>query len=261
MEKLDVVQELQELAIRNKQLMKGVIYYTDNRLGIFYPEIWKECKKQLRSAFDGEIVSCSLAPIDFGDVRIVIKDRKRSYPTMCLQIYEALKASKADIVFFCEHDVLYHPSHFTITPERKEIYYYDINNYRWRYPTNDAITYSGLTSLSMLSCYRETALKHYEYRLKLIEEQGLDKIRGKEPRWARKFGYEPGTKVRRKGGVTDESYISWRAEHPSIDIRHDRTFSRPKTTLEEFKHPPADGSWREVNIDEIPEWNLRKIIK
>ena len=233
-------------------MTKNIIYYTDCRIG---PPIIPACQKQLLKA-NLPIVSVSLKPIDFGQ-NIVLEGLNRSYPTMALQILTALEASKADFVFFCEHDVLYHPSHFDFTPERDDIYYYNINNWRWLFGRETAITYDGLTSLSGLCCNRELAVKHYKYRLKMIEEGRLDKTRSREPRWARLFGYEPGTKKRRRGGITDEEHIKRRSEYPNVDIRHKWTFSSPKVHLHNFKHAPVN--WQEVQIGEIPGWDLKKI--
>lgn len=232
--------------------MKSIIYYTDNRIKGIILELSQ--RSILRSGLP--IHSCSLEPIVFG-YNTVLEGKVRSYPTMCEQILTALKSSLAKYVFFCEHDVLYHPSHFDFIPERDDVYYYNVNNWRWDFPNDRAIQYDGLTSLSMLCCNRELAIRHYELRLKLIEEQGLDKLRSREPRWARVFGYEPGTKKRRKGGVTDEDHVKRRSELPNIDIRHKRTFSAPKTTLESFKHPPED--WKEVTLSQIPGWNLKEL--
>lgn len=233
---------------------KGVIYYTDNLLD---PKIMSICQKQLREAFSGEIVSVSLKPMDFGK-NIVLENRVRSYPTMCKQILMALEASTADYVFFCEHDVLYHPSHFDFTPIRDDIYYYNVYNWRWRYPTDVAITYKYLTSLSMLCCNRQMAIDHYRERIRVCEETGLDKERGKEPRWARRWGYEPGTKPIRRGGFSDDKHEKRTSAYPNVDIRHSGTFSHPKTHLEEFKHKPTD-SWKEINISDIPGWNLKEM--
>ena len=234
---------------------KGIIYYTDNRIDAGFDNIIQIARGYIAAA-GLPIVSCSLKPIDFGQ-NIVLENRVRSYPTMALQILMALEASEAKYVFFCEHDVLYNLSHFDFTPPSDDIYYYNVNNWRWLYPQDYLITYSGLTSLSALCCNRELAIEHYKLRLRLIEEQGLEKERGREPRWARKFGYEPGTKPRRRGGVSDEEHIKRRAELPNIDIRHSRTFSRPKVTLEEFKHKPGD--WFQAGMDDIPGWDLRRI--
>ena len=231
----------------------GGIYYTDFHVD---PLIMKVCLEQLKKSFSGEIVSVSLKrPLDLG--KNIVIDAFRSYPTMALQILTALEASTADYVFFLEHDCLYHKSNFDFTPERDDIYYYNINNYRWGFGNKTAITYDGLTSLSGLCCNRQTAINHYKYRLKLIERYGLDKIRSREPRWARKFGYEPGTKKRRNGGVTNEEHIKRMSKLPNVDIRHGLTFSKPKITLDSFKYHPTD--WVEKNIDEIHGWNLREL--
>jgi len=231
---------------------KGCIYYTDNRLK---EPVWSLAQKYITDS-GLPIVSCSLKPINFGK-NIVLEGRLRSYPTMAEQILIALEASEAKYVFFCEHDVLYHKSHWDFTPERDDIYYYNVNNWRWWYGYHSAISYDELTSLSSLCCNRELAIRHYKYRLELIKKWGLDKIRSREPRWARKFGYEPGTKKRRSGGVTNEDHIKRKSEFPNVDIRHTGTFSAPKITLESFKHKP--NNWREEPIENIPGWDLKKL--
>ena len=232
-------------------MTKGCIYYTDNRIN---PKMLKICQDQIRRGFSGEIISVSLRPINFGK-NIVLENRVRSYPTMITQILMALEASTADYVFFTEHDVLYHPSHFEFTPPRDDMYFYNAYNYRWRWGTDVAITYDSLTSLSGLCCNRELAVKHYKYRIKVMEEQNLDKERGREPRWARKFGYEPGTKKRRRGGITDEDHEKWWSRYPNVDIRHGKTFSHPKTFLANFRKQPE--RWKEATIDKIPDWDLK----
>lgn len=231
----------------------GIIYYTDNRIDESL--ISNLCQKLILNS-NLPIVSCSLKPINFGK-NIVLENRQRSYPTMATQILTALENIDTENVFFCEHDVLYHKSHFDFIPPTKDIYYYNVNNWRWEYPKDRAISYDELTSLSSLCCDRELAIKHYKHRLKLIDEWGLDKIRSREPRWARKFGYEPGTKKRRSGGVTNEDHVKRKSEYPNIDIRHSGTFSRPKVTLESFKHRPTN--WRETTLDNIPGWNLKEL--
>jgi hypothetical protein len=230
----------------------GIIYYTDGHLREPIFSLVQACI----SLSNLPIVSCSLMPLNFG-TNIVLENRERSYPTMCRQILTALEASVSKYVFFCEHDVLYHTSHFDFIPERDDIYYYNVNNFRWWFGNNTAISYDELTSLSSLCCNRELAIKHYRYRIKHIEDLKLDEIRSREPRWARKFGYEPGTKKRRRGGVTDEEHIKRKSEFPNIDIRHRGTFSAPKITLDSFKHLPTN--WREIDISQIPGWDLKGV--
>jgi hypothetical protein len=231
----------------------GGIYYTDWHCD---PKIMEVCQNQLRENFPGEIVSVSLKkPLDFG--KNIVIQAERSYPTMALQIFTALEASTADYVFFLEHDVLYAKSHFDFVPPKDDIYYYDDNSWRWPYLEDFAITWDHLVPLSMMCVNRRTALKHYKYRLELIEKWGLDKIRSREPRWARRFGYEPGSKKIHRGGVTDEDSEAWTAPFPSIDIRHSGTFTRAKIYLNEFKHQPVN--FREIKRDEIPGWDLKKL--
>ncbi len=229
----------------------GGIYYTDFHCD---PKIMAVCMEHLKKNFPGEIVSVSLKrPLNFG--KNIVIQAERSYPTMAMQIFTALEASTADYVFFLEHDVLYHKTHFDFVPPKDDIYYYDNNSWRWPYLEDFAITWDNLVPLSMMCANRQTALKHYKYRLELIEKWGLDKVRSREPRWARRFGYEPGSKKVRRGGVTDEDSEAWTAPFPSIDIRHGGTFTRAKIYLNEFKHQPVN--FREIKRDELPGWDLK----
>jgi len=241
----------------NMALTYGCIYYTDNRPKQF---ILDRCQKTLRENCPYPIVAVSLhKPVNLGEncTTIILNDRERSYPTMIYQQVIALEKLDTDIVYFLEHDVLYHPSHFNYTPPTKEIYYYNINNYRWSIKEDFAVTYDGLHSLSMLCCYRETALAHFKARLKYVEDNLWEATRSREPRLGRTIGYEPGTKPKRRGGFSDETFVCWRSEFPNIDIRHRNTFSSPKTTLEEFKHPPTN--WKEERLEDIPYWNMKEL--
>ncbi len=234
-------------------LTKGAIYYTDNRPKGF---ILKACQAQIKKAWKGPLVSVSLAPIEFGQ-NLVLTGHERSYTTMVRQIVMALEALTTDIVFFLEHDVLYHPSHFDFWPQKKEIYYYNVNNWRWGIKEDFAITYDRLISLSQLCCFRRTALAHYRGRLKYILDRGLNKIEGHDPKWARVMGFEPGTKPRRKGGFSDEGHEVWRSASPNIDIRHRHTYSPPKYRLTDFKHRPEN--FRQEKIENLPDWNLKSL--
>lgn len=234
---------------------KGCIFYTDLRPK---PIVLNTTIETIKKNCPHKIVSISLhKPVDLGE-NICITDRERSYPTMLYQIVKALEKLDTDIVFFLEHDVLYHKSHFDFTPPKEDVYYYNLNNYRWGVKEDFAITYSGLHSLSQMCCYRKTALKHFKARLKYVEDQGWDKERSREPRWGRRLGYEPGTKKKRRGGFSDEDFEIWKSKEPNIDIRHRHCFSSPKYLLKDFKHQPED--WKEVSIDSfMPTWDLRPI--
>lgn len=231
----------------------GAIFYTDFHCD---PKIMRVCQEQIKRGFTGEIVSVSLnAPLDFGR-NLVHKDPLgRSYPTMVKQILMGLEALTTKYVFYLEHDVCYSPTHFDYVPPTDDVFYYNVNSWRWLYPQDYLITYNELTSLSGMCCSRELALKHYRMRWQRIDEFELYEIRSREPKWARKLGYEPGTKPRRRGGITDEDHVKWKSALPNIDIRHGKTFSAPKVLQEHFKKAPTD--WRCAGMDEIPGWDLK----
>jgi hypothetical protein len=234
-------------------MTKGIIYYTDNRLD---ENIFKTVQKQL-SDIDLPIVSVSLKPIDFG--QNIVLDLQPSIVTLFTQILTALEASTADIVFHCEHDVLYHPSHFEFIPPENNIFYYNTNVWRWKYPEDLAITYEHITSLSCLCADRQLLIKNYKERLRMIKENGWDKDTSREPHWARRMGYEPGTKSVRQKLIVDGICQYWRSEYPNIDIRHSKTLTKTKCSRADFKHPPPVESWKEKKLDEIEGWNLKTI--
>lgn len=230
-------------------LHKGIIYYTDSRLnGLIYLMVQESI---LESGLP--IVSCSLKPIDFG--KNIVVDSEPSMMTLFRQILKALENSNSDYIFFCEHDVLYHKSHFDFTPSRDDTYYYNTNVWRWDYPKDRFISYDGLKSLSGMCCNRELAINHYRKRLDYIERMKYKD--GRDPDWARKMGYEPGKSLKR-GGFLEETTENWRSEFPIIDIRHKGVLTPKKVTLDSFKHLPI--GWKETRLTEIPYWNLRKKI-
>ena len=232
---------------------KEIIYYTDNRIG---KPILPLVQKYLLEV-GLPIVSCSLKPIDFGK-NIVLEGEVRSYPTMVRQIIMALEASTAKYVFFCEHDVLYSKSHFDFTPPTDDIFYYNDHVWRWRLWDNFAVTHERMLPLSSLCVNRELVLKHYKFREEKIKEFGWDKEKTREPRWVRRMGYEPGTKKKKRGGLTDDDFDTWHSKDPNVDIRHKWTFSSPKVTLDSFKHKPKN--WQEIPVEEVPHWDLKKLI-
>lgn len=233
-------------------MTKGIIYYTDNGLG--EPIFSLVQKLILKSGLP--IVSISLKPIDFGENFVL--NLTPSYLTMIKQIVKALEVSRSDYVFFCEHDVLYPISHFDFTPSKDDIFYYNANVWRWKYLDNLAITYDRLICLSGLCVNRKFALDHYRKRLKKIKDSGLEKDTRHEPAWARIWGYEPGTKKMKRGGFSDDDFETWRSKYPIIDIRHGKTFSQSKVTLDSFIHPPKN--FRQISPDKIPGWNLKELL-
>jgi len=232
-------------------MTKGIIYYTDNQLE---DPIKSIVQKYILMA-KLPIISVSLNPIDFG--KNIVLHLPPRYLTMIKQIIKALETSTSRYVFFCEHDVLYPTSHFDFLPPKDNIFYYNVNIWRWKYPDNLAITYDRLISLSSLCVNRKFALQHYRKRLKKIKEMGWNKDKSRDPHWARKWGYEPGTKKIRRGGFSNDDFETWTSKESIIDIRHRKTFSPRKVTLDSFRHQPTH--WQETTLNTIPGWNLKSL--
>ena len=231
-------------------MTKGIIYYTHN---ILEESMFSIVQKQILKA-GLPIVSVSLKPINFG--QNIVLDLKPGVITMFRQILTALEASTSDVIFFCEHDVLYHPSHFDFEPSRNDVFYYNVNVWRWLFPENLAVAYGGSKSVSGMCGYRQLLLDHYRLRMKIIEENGFEN--GRNPRWARMMGYEPG-KPKRKGGISDIPYETWRSPYPNIDIRHKGAITQTKRSLKDFRNPPDPETWKETTIDQIEGWNLKEL--
>ena len=232
-------------------MLKSIIYYTDNRLE---EPIFSIVQRKISDS-GLPVTSVSLKPISFGQNTVL--DLSPSFTTMTKQIAAALEKAKEDYVFFCEHDVLYPASHFEFEPEKDDIFYYNNHVWRWKYPEDYAITYDRLICLSGLCVNREFALAHYQARLKKIKELNLEAVKGHEPLWARRWGYEPGTKKMRRGGFSDDDFEVWTSKDPIIDIRHTKTFSPTKVTLDSFKHPPVN--FQTITLGKIPGWNLNEL--
>ncbi len=230
-------------------MTKGIIFYTDNRIK---NPIKARVESTILSA-ELPVVSVSLKPLDFGH-NIVIHGMERGYITYLTQINAALISSSSDYVFFCEQDVLYPKSHFDFQPARNDIFYYNSNVWKWEFGHKKVVTYDRMLPLSCLCVNREFALEHYGARLELAQKRA-DELTSREPDLARKWGYEPGTKKKKRGGFSDDDFETWESEFPVIDIRHVGTFSPPKCTLGSFKYPPKN--WREMAIAKLPGWDLK----
>lgn len=212
----------------------GIVYYTDNRLD---EKMLKKCQDQIaRSGLP--IVSVSLKPVDFGEN--IVLSLKRSPMTMVKQILAGLEKIQTDVVFFCEHDVLYHPSHFSFRPPRKDIYYYNMNTWQLRASDGHAVYYD-CKKLSQLCADRQFLVEHYRKRLAIMEKNGFD----------RKMGFEPGTHNRPQR-VDDFKSDEWRSEFPNVDIKHGRNLTQARWNQSEFRSQKSCKNWKES--DEIPGW-------
>lgn len=189
-------------------------------------------QKQLRS-IGLPITSASLKPMDKMGKNIVV-DGERGYETYFKQILTALENSDADIVYFCEHDILYHPSHFDFTPPRKDKFYY---NHNWASIHSDGKAYGwDANRVFGMVAYREHAIKFYRNRIDEIKRKGFDR------------SFEPGRRDSRH-------WETFKSEYPLIDIRHDNNFTKSKRSLDEFRDKSTAQNFKESTVDEMPGWD------
>lgn len=224
---------------------KGIVYYTDNELD---EKIMKTCQNQLKKAADQRrIVSVSLKKIDFGDN--ITMPLERGPLTMFKQILAGLKALDTDVVFLCEHDVLYHPDHFNFTPPRDDVYYYSQSVWQLRSSDGFAVKYD-CKRLSQLCANREFLIKHYEARIKQCEAG----------RFSRRMGYEPGSHNREER-VDDFASDIWSSVSPNVDIKHDKNTTANRWKQSEFRSQKNCQNWQEIKDWKVPGWNnLNRIL-
>lgn len=164
---------------------------------------------------------------------------------MFKQIMAALEHSTADIIFFCEHDILYHPSHFDFTPPDKNTFYYNQNVWFLRTKDGHALHYD-VNQLSGLCGYREALLTHFKERYERIEKEGF----------SRKMGFEPMTHKRIKWQNVYK-LGTWKSKYPNIDIRHKGNVTGQRWKKSQFRNKKLLVGWI-VNKKEIPGWGKTK---
>jgi hypothetical protein len=189
------------------------------------------------------IYNVSLKPMNFG--KNIVMPLERGYLTLFKQVVAGLEACREDIVFMCDHDLLYHSSHFNFIPERKDIFYYNLNVWRVRLTDGYAVHYDAKQS-NMLCGFRELMLDNYRRRIKWVEKNG----------WSNILGFEPGTQKRVPEFNNDKSEIWW-SEYPSLDIRHGKNLTKTKWKPEDFRNGIRScPNW--VESDSVKGWGLLK---
>lgn len=231
----------------NDRSKKGIIYYTDNQLKV---KIAKNVQKQIKlSGLD--IVSASLKSMKFGK-NFVVKG-ERGYLTMFKQILKALEESDKEIIYFCEHDVLYHPTHFDFIPEKKDVWYYNVNVIKVDSLTGKTVKTDDCKQVSGICVYRETALKHYRKRINLLTQKKWESEESFNS-YVRKMGFEPGTHNRYER-VDDAKSESFKSEYPNIDIRHNNNLTSSRWRKEQFRNEKYTKGWEEGTVKDIPGWD------
>jgi hypothetical protein len=173
------------------------------------------------------------APIQFGDWNIVVAGEP-GVLTMHRQLLTGLEYMEARWVFLCENDVLYHPSHFEFEPRRTNLFYYNTNVWKVRYPDGHCVWTDDLQQVSGVCAARSLLLSFYRARVAKIEANGFDRH------------YEPGPKT---GPYETEN---WAAAFPSLDIRHSKTMTKSKWKPQDFRNQRYARGWKEASA--VPGW-------
>ncbi len=213
---------------------KGIIFYTDNQLNV---KLAHRVQNQIKR-MGLPIVSSSLKPMPKMGKNIYI-NAERGYMTMFKQIIAALEASDSEVIFFCEHDVLYHPSHFLFTPTSRNKFFYNRN--WWRIREDGFAARWDANQVSGLVCYREHALNYYRERLRELDTKEFNR------------SYEP-------GGRDPAQYEVFMSAYPNIDIRHKGTLTKDKWKPEDFRDKSTGQNWQESDVDHIPGWTRQQIL-
>lgn len=236
-------QELEILKSWNtrKKKTKAVVYYTHN---ICDPQIFRACQVQLTKGMkEKHIITVSREPLQFGARNIVIP-KIEGWLDMFEKILRGLEETKADVVFLCEHDVLYHPSHFDFIPARKDTFYYNTNVFKWKYPERHFLYVDDCKQLSGLVADRELLLAHYRERVRRVKAEGF----------TRGNGFEPGTRTTKNGGYDDFRAEAWQSKFPNIDIRHEANATQNRWRKDQFRNQKYTEGWKEVQT--VPGWSV-----
>lgn len=234
----------------NWSISKGIIYYTDSQLN---DKIAQPVRNKLLAVSQEAklpIVSASLKRLEFGVKSIRFPSLKRGYLSMFKQIIGALENSASDIIFFCEHDVLYHPSHFDFNPADKETFYYNQNVWFLRMPDGHGLHYD-VNQLSGLCVYKEAALTHFRERYEMAEKASKELDEGEFNSYIRHMGFEPFThgRIQWKNQFKQDT---WMSDYPNVDIKHGANATGQRWNKDQYRNQQLLINWTES--DEIPGW-------
>lgn len=226
----------------SEPMTKAILYYSDCKPS---PAILEAARSRLSEIAEKRgmpIFAVTLAPVALGTN--IVLPLKRGIPAMFKQILVGLELLDTDVVFFCEHDVLYHSSHFDFVPPRDDIFYYNENVWKVDATDGKALFYHTKQT-SGLCANRQLLLEHYRKRVNLVSQGGF----------TRRMGFEPGTHGRAER-VDDLKSEVWMSEWPNVDIRHGHNLTSSRWRQEQFRNRRSCQGWKEA--DEIPGWGKTK---
>lgn len=213
---------------------RAIIYTTHNQLSLRIAHKVQNRLLKISQSKDIPIISCTLKPIPKMGKNIV-HHGKRGVLSMFMQLFIALQNTSAKTVYICEHDVLYHESHFNLEPPTRDKFYYNQNWWRIRAGSDVAVHWDA-NQVSGLICDRELLMNWLKEKIKQVETGNFDR------------SYEPGG---RNGELTE---LLW-SEYPNIDIRGDWNQTKSKWSPDDFRDKSTCANWREQPIADILGWD------
>jgi glycosyltransferase involved in cell wall biosynthesis len=244
-------------ALRTTSPSKGLVYYSDCRPPT---DLLQACHRQLKkSASELPLVAVSLGELPFGRVvlngdRYLAMEWQRGILTMFRQILLGLEFLDTDIAYLCEHDMLYHKSHFDLVPERDDAFYYNENTYKVDSKTGQALFYYTKQTSGLIA-NRKLLVEHYHRRIaKVVQNQREITAKGLPLRrdgFSRHMGFEPGCHTPPRG-VDRYPALRLMSEQPNIDIRHGHNLTPSRWSQKQFRNPKSCLGW--TMADEVPGW-------
>jgi hypothetical protein len=218
------------------------VYYTDNQCEETIAKAVRANLEKIAKEKGMKIVAVSLAPLDFG--KNIVLPLERGILTMTTQILRGLTEIDTDIVFFCEHDLIYHPSHFDFIPPRDDAYYYNENTWKVRSSDGQAVFFHTKQT-SGCCAYRKLLVEHYQKRVDRIAKEGF----------SRSMGFEPGCH-HLPSGIDNYPAREWMSLHPNVDIRHATNLTWSRFRPEQYRSQKSIRGW--TLADDVPFWGKTK---
>ena len=209
------------------KLPRVIVYYTDNKLE---DNLADSVRKRLkRTVGPIPIISVSQIPIDFGK-NICIGKQPRKYKSIYEAALVGVKAAEpGSIIYLCEHDVFYHPSHFAKLPEDDMTLYFNTNRYYYTLGRNSFMKARGKRGLSQCVATREALIQHLEERLRDCGDE-ITEVFGE---WEKR---------------SDIKCVNFESNRPNVDILHNKNYTPAGRYAREYKKGIKEG------IFNLPGW-------
>lgn len=177
-----------------------IVYYTDGKIEASLAIAVRQHLKKVAGPIP--IISVTQKPLDFGK-NICVGYKDRNYDSMYEQMLAGVKAAPDNsIIYLCEHDVFYHPSHFAKIPSFNNGVSINQNKVYW------ANGYDTFCPSPPQKAWSQT-IGNREYLLQKLEQRKQGK--GLKLRW-----------------------FKWNSNRPNIDIRHNENFTKTPKYLKEW---------------------------